>query len=1023
MPSCHWIIRARILLGILTVCFVSPGRMVRADEAVDFGRDIQPLIAKHCVLCHGPDQSEGGLRLDDPDAATSQLDSGNFAIRAGDPASSVLLDRVTTDDESLRMPPEGDPLGQAEIEKLRAWIADGAEFKTHWAYLPVAPPVLPKVRGRAWICNPIDRYVLAKLEQVGVTPSPEAEPATLVKRLSYDLIGLPPEIEWVDQFAADPSELAYETLVDQLLSSVHFGERWGRHWLDKARYADSDGYEKDRPRPHAWRYRDWVIDAINTDLPFDQFTIEQLAGDLLADPTPMQRLATAFHRQTLTNTEGGTDQEEFRVEATFDRTETTGAIWLGLTMTCARCHTHKYDQITQHEYYQLFAFFDDVNETEIDVIESDVAMQAYLKAKQLHDDRLADMTLAYQEAIARGQDEIEQWIQSTSKHFNSQEAAEIEFDTPVIVSAKAKSKATLESLEDGSLLVAGNTADTDEYTLIIELPEQPLTGIRLDFLPDDSLGGKGPGRTKHGNFVLSEVRAHVSRDKSFKSAMAVELVTAEADYSQNRFSPAGALSGEPRSGWAISPKMGKPHHWIGFTREPLEQSEMRYLRIVLDQQYGSGHTIGRFRVSTANGFDLRRALPKTIAAALAKAAGKRSAAEQAALSDFAAASIPEIAKLKGELDELRHQAPDPPLMKVAVLERAERTTRLLERGDFLQPADEVSSDILDVVRASHPLRPRHADQPADRLDLARWLADKNHPLSTRAAVNQVWAHLFGTGLVSTLNDFGVRGEQPTHPELLDFLAWQFPRQMQWSRKTLIKSIVMSATYRQASTHRDSLRERDPTNRLLARQNRVRVSAEVVRDLNLAVSGLLCRKVGGPSVFPPLPPGVAELSYNNNFKWETSPGEDAYRRGLYTFFKRTSPHPTLISFDCPDSNTTQLQREVSNTPLQALVTLNNEVFSEAAEAFAGRVLAEGGEDDRERLAYGLRLCLARMVSDQEIDLFEQLLEDARDYYRHHPTDAYLLTQRHRADNQAVEEHAAWVATVRMILNLDEFIVRE
>jgi hypothetical protein len=383
----------------------------------------------------------------------------------------------------------------------------------------------------------------------------------------------------------------------------------------------------------------------------------------------------------------------------------------------------------------------------------------------------------------------------------------------------------------------------------------------------------------------------------------------------------------------------------------------------------------------------------------------------------------ETSQLAKQLVALKKKPPASPMIAVRVMAPTERTTKVLHRGDFLQPADEVNTDALAVIRRTHPLNLRHQDKPADRLDLARWLVDQKHPLTSRVTVNHVWAHLFGRGIVPTLNDFGVRGEMPTHPDLLDWLAWQFPRELGWSRKALIKTIVMSATYRQSSHHRRELRRMDPTNLLLARQNRVRVEAEVVRDLYLGVSGLLIKKIGGPSVFPPLPSGVAELSYANNFKWKTSQGEDRYRRGMYTFFKRTSPHPTLISFDCPDSNTTRLQRDTSNTPLQALATLNNDVFAETAQAMARHVLAEGGDNDVTRMTYALRLCIARQPNDQEVGQFQQLLESARDYYRGHAEDAKQLISRHPANDVAAADNAAWVATMRMILNLDEFIVRD
>jgi hypothetical protein len=469
--------------------------------------------------------------------------------------------------------------------------------------------------------------------------------------------------------------------------------------------------------------------------------------------------------------------------------------------------------------------------------------------------------------------------------------------------------------------------------------------------------------------------------------------------------------------------MGKPHTWTGYTSHPHERGERRWLRLVIDQQYGGKHVLGHFRIELISGFDPAAALPTEVITALRTPAERRTAEQQETLADHVASFDPRVAPLARRLAELRESAPQKPLMKVRVLKPADRDTRLLHRGDFLQPADAVQPGALEVILQTHPLRSRHSAGPPDRLDLARWLVDPQHPLTPRVTVNHVWAHLFGRGLVPTLNDFGVRGELPTHPELLDWLAWHYPRDLGWSRKALIKRIVMSATYRQSSRHREDLQQVDPTNRLLARQNRVRVAAEIVRDLYLDVSGLLSRKVGGPSVFPPLPPGVAELSYANNFTWKTSPGGDKYRRGMYTFFKRTSPHPTLTSFDCPDSNTTSLQRPVSNTPLQALATLNNEVFAEASEAFAKRVLESPRATDRERLRYALRLCLARLPSSGEVVRFMELLAAARTYYAESPEDAQQLVARHPADGVPASEQAAWVATLRMVLNLDEFIVRD
>lgn len=999
----------------------------RVSEA-RFSRDIQPLLAKHCIVCHGPDDAEAGLSLVDPAAAVARLDSGQTAIVPNRPEESELLHRVTSTDPSLRMPPEGERLSDEEIAHLRSWIQNGANFETHWAYRPVTEPVLPSLppdplATDPWVQSPIDLFVLAQLRHAGLEPSPSADRATLIKRLSYDLIGLPPTPEQVDAFVADSSRDAYENLVDRLLASTAFGERWGRHWLDKARYADSDGYEKDKPRPDAWRYRDWVIRAINEDLAYDQFTIEQLAGDLLPAASAEQRLATAFHRQTLTNTEGGVDKEEFRVEATFDRTETTGAIWMGLTMTCARCHTHKYDQITHREYFQMFAFFNSADETNTDVAISAEALRQYEDEKAEYDRQLEPLERQVAQTKTDLRPQIESWTAEMTAKLNAESASPVTFETATVLAAKAASQAELIADPDGSVLVTGPVPDQDQYTIDLALPELPLTGIRLETMTDESLAKQGPGRAPNGNFVISRIRLYASGDREFAEPVELPIATAEADFSQQKFSAAGALSDEAKSGWAISPQMGKPHQWTGLIAEPVSSMPYRFLRVVIEQSYGGEHTLGRFRIATRTGSDPLAALPTEVADALRIDSEKRTPQQHDAIALHVARLDPQAAKPIDQLAKLKAKPPASPLMSVRVIGPATRTTRLLHRGDFLQPAEEVTSDAMEIIASTHPLRSRHADQPADRLDLARWLVDPRHPLTSRVSVNQVWAHLFGRGIVPTVNDFGVRGELPTHPELLDWLAWQFSHDMQWSRKRLIKTILMSATYRQASTHREELNQADPTNRLFARQNRLRVPAEVIRDLHLGVSGLLSQKVGGPSVFPPLPPGVAELSYANNFKWTTSDGEDAYRRGMYTFFKRTSPHPTLISFDCPDSNTSLLQRESSNTPLQALVTLNNGVFTEAAQAFASRVLRESDGDDRQRLTYALRLCIARQPQGAELERFEQLLATARRYYQSHPEDAGLLAAQHRWDGVKVEENAAWIATLRMVMNLDEFIVRD
>lgn len=1002
-----------------------------AKQTVTFVKDVQPILQKRCFGCHGPKKQEAGLRLDVRAAALAGGDEG-ISIVIKDSAKSSLIHRVAGVDPDLRMPPEGDPLSEAEVGILRAWIdqgldwpaeADGGPIQSdHWAYQPIIAHDPPPSDASIVVRNPIDAFVALRLAEHKLKPSPEADRHTLIRRLYLDLLGLPPSLKEVDAFVRDESPEAYESLVDRLLESPHFGERWGRHWLDLARYADSDGYEKDRPRPNAWRWRDWVIDAVNRDLPFDEFTIEQLAGDLLPDADPMQRLATAFHRQTLTNTEGGTDQEQFRIEACFDRIETTGTVWLGLTVGCARCHTHKYDQLTQREYYQLFSFVNNGDETNANVPTSIEAQQkyeqelaAYQASVQDTEDKLAVAKAKLGPALTAWETEFKQRLAAAGE-------SPIKYHTLEFAKLEAVSKSKFERQDDGSYLVTGGNPDKDEYTLWVKLPVDGVTGIRVETIPDDRLPSKGAGRAQNGNFVLSDVRAYFGNSIDLKSDQKIELTSARSNFNQQKFPPAHAIDGDPaKTGWAVAPKMTEGHHIEFATQQPLSVADGEpWLQIVLDHDYGGQHIIGRFRVSARTGSDPRDGVPQNIIELLAVAPDKRNDEQSAALINWFAATHESTKDLVAKVASLQKNAPKKPEMSVRVITQrgSARTTYVLRRGEFLDPIKEQSVipaglSVLPTLKARKPESP-------DRLDLAHWLVSDDNPLTPRVTVNHVWKHLFGEGLVRTVNDFGVRGELPTHPKLLDWLASEFRGRLGWSRKQLIRLIVTSATYRQSSVHRQELFEIDPNNRLLARQNRTRVEAEIVRDLALSVSGLLSRKVGGPSVFPPLPPGVAELSYAGNFKWNTSKGEDRYRRGMYTFFKRTSPHPNLTTFDCPDANVTNVKRQASNTPLQPLIMLNNEVYVEAARAFATKLLQTNPTDDPDavRLGLGFYECVSRPMTGTESVQFSSLLAAARTWYSDHPEDAEKLS----GVKEDAAETAAWVATCRVMLNLDEFITR-
>jgi mono/diheme cytochrome c family protein len=1008
------------------------------DGASDFTRDIEPLLARHCLRCHGVKKQEGGLRLDHRGEALLGGDSGRVIV-PGSAASSRLIALIGGDDPELVMPPSGRRLSEEEVELFRRWIEGGALWpesasppppleSDHWAYASIRRPPLPAVEDAAWARNPIDCFVLARLEAAGITPSAEADRYTLSRRLSSDLLGLPPPPEEVDEFLADPSPDAYERLVERLLASPHFGERWGRHWLDKARYADSDGYEKDNPRPDAWRYRDWVIDAIDSDLPFDRFTIEQLAGDLLPQATALQRLATAFHRQTLTNTEGGVDQEQFRVEAVVDRTNTTAAVWLGLTAGCAQCHSHKYDQLSQREYYRLFAFFQNGEESRFDVPISDAALAIYEEEKDAHERRRADL----EEALALRRGELLEELPERESALRAAVAEKWErlarHHLLEVVRIESESGAHFRALEDGSQLAGGASPERDTYTILARTSARGITGLRLEALADPALPASGPGRAPNGNFVLNEleVRAAVS---SFSGGVeepaageAVALASAEAVYSQDGFPVAGAIDGKAETGWALGGRTGRSHHALFRTLTPLNpEGRTLELRLTLRQSHGGGHTLGRFRFLARTGDDDELELGERLHEVLALEPAGRSPRDRDELIDYFAARDPAARELAAKLAEHAKNAPKPPLVsaRVLALNPKPRPTRVLLRGDFLQPGEEVEPGTPAVL---HRFRPRQEGLLPDRLDLAKWIVDAENPLTPRVIANQLWDHLFGQGLVRTINDFGTRGEKPSHPELLDWLASELVSSG-WSRKAMIRLMVSSATYRQSSARRVELEERDPENQTLSRQNRFRIEAEAVRDHHLAASGLLVPRIGGPSVFPPMPAEIAKLSYSNNFTWTASEGADRYRRGMYTFFKRTAPHPTLIAFDCPDANTACLKRASSNTPLQALALLNNEVFVETSRALARRVMSAAFSSDEARLARAFRLCVARPPAGHELEALRGLLEASREWYASRPAEAETMTGPGLPDGVAAAEAAAWTATVRIILNLDEFISRE
>lgn len=805
--------------------------------------------------------------------------------------------------------------------------------------------------------NPIDAFVRARLERERIEPSAEADRATLARRLSLDLTGLPPSVEEVAAFINDPSGNAYENLVDRLLKSPHFGEQWGRHWLDLARYADSDGYEKDSPRLNAYLYRDWVIRAINADMPFDRFTIEQLAGDLLPNATIEQKKGTAFHRQTLTNKEGGVDQEEYRCKATVDRVNTTAAVWLGLTVACAECHNHKYDPISQREYYQMYAFFNDASEIEqLAPTEEDTA--AYESARKSWLEKSEPVLAVWKEHLSKdftkGQKE---WESSLKTQWRS--------ITPLTTKSSASGITAIGT--DHSVTVRKSHGAIDTYVVEADFPStNEITAVRLEVL--NSAIGRNLGHSREGDFGLSEFRLN-----------GVKFTNAIADFSAEKWPIANAIDDNTNSSWSIAPQTRQGHAAIFVPAAPFMANGKLVFTLV--QNRGEENMIAKFRLSAAISpgpfEDLR--VP----------------AEPGERAKFYREEVdPESLKVREKVIAHLTTEPKPPkAARASILVKADppRTTYIHERGDFLRKGEKVAPGTLKVLHQFTP-----GGEKPDRLDLAQWLMSPENPLTARVTVNHIWQHLFGRGLVNTVADFGTRGEKPSHPELLDWLATEFPR-LKWSRKALIKSIVMSQTYRQSSHYRPDLGERDPQNILLARQNRLRLPAENVRDAHLAVSGLLNRKLGGPSVRPPMPADIAAIGYADSVKWNESEGADRYRRGLYTFFQRTVPYPMLMTFDAPDSNTTCTRRERSNTPLQALTLLNDSTFFECAQTLAQRLQSQNGSPEKV-IADGFKTCLGRQPRPEELARLEQFL-----------------------DRQP--SSLTWLALARTLLNLDEFVTRE
>jgi hypothetical protein len=1007
---------ASILFLAAVQCAARAGTDQRKEDL--FTSKVRPILARHCFKCHGPDDKarKARLRLDVREQAVKPAGSGSSPIVPGKPAESELVRRILADDDDERMPPPQtkNPLSEDEKRVLEQWIAEGAPYQALWSLVPPKQVPLPTVRDHVWPRNAIDAFILARLEAEGLKPSARADRFTLVRRLYLDLVGLPPLPEEVDAFIRDQSPDAYEKLVDRLLDSPHYGELWARRWLDLARYADTNGYEKDRPRS-IWPYRDWVIRALNADLPFDQFTIEQLAGDMLPGATRAQTIATGFHRNTMLNEEGGIDPLEFRFHAMTDRVATTATVWLGLTLGCAQCHTHKFDPISQRDYYQFMAFLNNADEPEMEVPSPEnAARQSAVEEKVAA--RFAELPSLFPIDEAREPDDpraieirrseimeraFRQWLERET-------AATVRWEvlTPVRVSANLP-HLTVEA--DGSIFASGDQSKSDTYRLEFRPGLRGITALRLEVLPDERLPRRGPGRVYYegpaGDFFLSEFRVSAGSAR-------VPLAHATSSFPKAE-SAAAALDGDPQTGWSINGGQGRAHAAVFNLAVPLVEPADLAIELLFERYHAAG--LGRFRISATTDPQpaAARELPVELEALLRTPAEARTAEQRERLFRHYLMVAPELEKARAAIDLLRKTMPANPTTLVMQERPASnpRPTFVHNRGEYLQPTERVEAS----VPAIFP--PLPASAPRNRLGLARWLASPNNPLVGRVTMNRQWAAFFGRGLVRTTAEFGYQGDPPTHPELLDWLAVEFTRQGS-SMKRMHKMIVMSATYQQSSQVTPELLAQDPENKLLARGPRVRLEAEVIRDLALRTSGLLSEQVGGPSVFPPQPPGVTTEGAYGRLDWKVSEGRDRYRRGLYTFTKRTAPYAMFTTFDGPSGEICIARREVSNTPLQALTLLNDPVFQEAAQAL-GRLMAAESGSVRARIEALFRRCLVRAPRPDELSMLSRFYEAQKERFDRKELDARAVAGPGQGDPA---ERAAWVVLARALFNLDETVTK-
>ncbi|MEP3479277.1 MAG: DUF1553 domain-containing protein [Fuerstiella sp.] len=1137
---------------------------------VDFNTEVRPILSANCLLCHGPDEEgvESGLQLHQHDLAIAEADSGERAIVPGQPDLSEMIARITTDDEDLKMPPadHGQPLTKNQVATIKQWITEGAQYDRHWAYTVPAKSKLPQppAEWKSWPQNAIDHFILKQQLKHGLAPSAKANRRSLARRVALDLTGLPLTVQEVETFAANNHPLAYEKLVDNLLARPSFGEHWARKWLDLARYADSAGYADDPPRT-IWAYRDWVIRSMNGNMPFDQFTREQIAGDLLPNPSEDQLTATAFHRNTLTNNEGGTQDEEFRAAAIVDRVNTTMAVWMGTTMACAQCHTHKYDPLTQEEYFQFYAVFNNTQDADRRD-ESPVLSLFTNEQKQQRSE--------WRQHIAQLQKQLDTpspKLTQEQKAWERELQQSTEWNTLIPKTASRTSGQEIQIAADGKLSVDSDTIETlplkDNY--VIDLPiqaNQNISAVRLSAIPDAELPKGGSGWAG-GNFVVTGLNAewlpdqptpttarfirvtqqgkkqilslaevqifsggqniavgqkvaqssmyaqakaeraidgntdgdyakgsvshtavqdnpwwqidlgkqypidrivlwnrtdnglekrlnHFSialldenRDERWvqqvktaprpssefttNGARSIKFQNAVADFHQAEFLPEEALTGKSdrKSGWAVGGAVQKPHHLIASFHDEFRATSGGVLRLTIQQQSPHHrHLLGRLKLAVTDSpsASIRGAVPSTKLAIADKNEPQRSTAESQQLATYfrmeVAASLDEIRndlkKTQTSLMELK-PATSVPILRQKTSDR--RTTNVHHRGSYLDLGKQVEPGIPEVFLTAASAET--TERPQDRLQVADWLVSRSNPLTARVLVNRYWESIFGRGIVLTSEEFGSQGELPTHPKLLDWLAVEI-MEANWDRKHLLKQLVMSATYQQSAKVTAGMAEADSDNRWIARGPRVRHSAEMVRDQALFVSGLMSSKMYGKPVNPPQPDLGLKAAFGGSTDWKTSKGEDRYRRGIYTTWRRSNPYPSMATFDAPNREVCTVRRNSTNTPLQSLVTLNDPVYVEAAQSLA-RLAIKSSNDQSSQIKFAFRRCVQRSPTVTELGTLVKLLQETEADFSDNAADAMQLATEPLGpltDDLKPIPTAAMTVVCNVLLNLDEMFLK-